>query len=72
MSRKPKARYSWNRKHDRCGGTGWVTVMATSKIGGRPMVAVTRCDCWFRISPEPQQKKKHTKYTDHKSKAAGE
>jgi hypothetical protein len=71
MKRKPKARYSWDRKHKACGGTGWITVMATSRLGGRPMVAVERCDCWFRISPDPQPKKRHISH-DWKARGAGE
>lgn len=71
VKRKPRARYSWNRKHAKCNGSGWVAVMATSKLGGRPMVAVTRCDCWFKISASPQPAKKRKVVKDWKSKASG-
>jgi hypothetical protein len=71
MKRKPKARYSWNRKHDKCNGSGWVTVMGTSRLGGRPMVAVERCSCWYKISPEPRPKKKLSGH-DGKARGAGE
>jgi len=69
--RRAKVRYSWNRNHEPCGGTGWVTTMGTSRLGGRPMVGVERCSCWYKISADPQPKKRN-KHHDGKARGAGE
>ena len=46
-------------------------MMATSKLGGRPMVGVERCSCWYKISAPPDTKKVKAKH-DGKLRGAGE